>query len=180
MHSISLKVTVQGSPYAFISYDGGFLTSCPSPRLEDHLFRLSVTAYSINLQLPSISGGSLFHPQLSTDRSLPLCHAIIFCSSGWFQIDSVVLQCYEMYELTDHQTQARRHTYTRSMFYLRAPPLWSSGQSSWLQIQRSWFNSRRYQIFWEVADLERGPLSLVRIIEELFQGNSGSDLENRN
>jgi hypothetical protein len=28
------------------------------------------------------------------------------------------------------------------------PPLWSSGQSSWLQIQRSEFDSRRYQIFW--------------------------------
>jgi hypothetical protein len=28
------------------------------------------------------------------------------------------------------------------------PPLWSGGQSSWLQIQRSWFDSRRYQIFW--------------------------------
>jgi hypothetical protein len=26
------------------------------------------------------------------------------------------------------------------------PPLWSNGQSSWLQIQRSGFNSRRYQI----------------------------------
>jgi hypothetical protein len=28
--------------------------------------------------------------------------------------------------------------------------------------------------------LERGPLSLVRIIEELFQGNSDCGLENRN
>jgi hypothetical protein len=28
--------------------------------------------------------------------------------------------------------------------------------------------------------LERGQLSLVMIIEELFQGNSGSGLENRN
>jgi len=27
------------------------------------------------------------------------------------------------------------------------PPLWSSGQSFWLQIQRSGFDSRRYQIF---------------------------------
>jgi hypothetical protein len=27
------------------------------------------------------------------------------------------------------------------------PPLWSSGQSSWLQIQRSGFHSRRYNIF---------------------------------
>jgi hypothetical protein len=28
--------------------------------------------------------------------------------------------------------------------------------------------------------LERGPLSLVMIFEKLFQGNSGSGLENRN
>jgi hypothetical protein len=31
------------------------------------------------------------------------------------------------------------------------------------------FDSRRYQIFWEVVGLERGPLSLVRIIEELLE-----------
>jgi hypothetical protein len=33
--------------------------------------------------------------------------------------------------------------------------------------------------FWEVVGLERGPLRLMMIIEELFQGNSGSGLENR-
>jgi hypothetical protein len=48
------------------------------------------------------------------------------------------------------------------------PPLWSSDQSSWLQIQRCGFDSRHYQIFWEVS-LERGPLSLVRTTEELLQ-----------
>jgi hypothetical protein len=32
--------------------------------------------------------------------------------------------------------------------------LWSSGQSSWLQIQRPGFHSRCYQIFWEVVGLE--------------------------
>jgi hypothetical protein len=31
------------------------------------------------------------------------------------------------------------------------------------------FYSRRYQIFWEVVGLERGPLSLVRIIKELLE-----------
>jgi hypothetical protein len=31
------------------------------------------------------------------------------------------------------------------------------------------FVSRRYQIFWEVVGLERGPLSLVRISEELLE-----------
>jgi hypothetical protein len=31
------------------------------------------------------------------------------------------------------------------------------------------FDSRFYQIFWEVVGLERGPLSLVRIIEELLE-----------
>jgi hypothetical protein len=41
-------------------------------------------------------------------------------------------------------------------------------------------DSRRYQIFWEILGLERGPLSLVRVIEELLGRNSsGSDLENR-
>jgi hypothetical protein len=43
------------------------------------------------------------------------------------------------------------------------------------------FDSRRYQIFREVVGLERVPLSLVRIIEELLQWkSSGSGLENRN
>jgi hypothetical protein len=41
------------------------------------------------------------------------------------------------------------------------------------------FDSRRYQIFWEVVGLERGQLSLVRIIEELLEWkSSGSALEN--
>jgi hypothetical protein len=48
------------------------------------------------------------------------------------------------------------------------PPLWSNGQSSWLQIQKFGFDSRRYQIFWEVVGLERGPLSLVSTTEELL------------
>jgi hypothetical protein len=50
------------------------------------------------------------------------------------------------------------------------PPLWSSGQSSWLQIQRSGVDSQPYHIFWEVVGLERGPLSLVSITEELLEG----------
>jgi hypothetical protein len=56
----------------------------------------------------------------------------------------------------------------------------SSGQSTWLQIQRSGFDSRRYQIFREVVGLERGLLSLVNAIEELFgRKRSGSGLKNR-
>jgi hypothetical protein len=42
------------------------------------------------------------------------------------------------------------------------------------------FDSRPYQISWEVGGLERGPLSLVRTTEELFEWKSrGSGLENR-
>jgi hypothetical protein len=42
------------------------------------------------------------------------------------------------------------------------------------------FDSRRYQVFWEVVDLERGPLSLVRITEELLEWKScGFGQENR-
>jgi hypothetical protein len=59
------------------------------------------------------------------------------------------------------------------------PPLWSSG--SCLQIQRSGFDSQRYQIFREVVGLERGPLSLVSTTEELLgKKSSGSGLEAEN
>jgi hypothetical protein len=74
--------------------------------------------------------------------------------------------------------------YTQIHFYWlnhkKGPPVWSSGQSSWLQIQRSGFDSRSYQIFREVVGLERGPLSLVSTTEELLEWkSSGSGLENR-
>jgi hypothetical protein len=60
----------------------------------------------------------------------------------------------------------------------RWPPLWSIGQSSRLQIQRSVLYSRRYQILRQVVGLERSPLSLVSTIEELLGRNiSGSSLE---
>jgi hypothetical protein len=68
-------------------------------------------------------------------------------------------------------------------FFLRwgetGPPLWSSGLSSRLQIRRSRFYSRRYQIFWEVVGLQRGSLSLVSTTEELLvlgRKSSGSGL----
>jgi hypothetical protein len=48
------------------------------------------------------------------------------------------------------------------------PFSWSSVffYSFWLQIQRSCFDSRRYQIFRVVVSLERGPLSLMSTIKE--------------
>jgi hypothetical protein len=58
--------------------------------------------------------------------------------------------------------------------------MWSIGQSSWLQIQRSGFDSRHYQIFGEVVCLERGPFSLVSTTEELLgRKSSGFGLESR-
>jgi hypothetical protein len=59
------------------------------------------------------------------------------------------------------------------------PPLWPSGQSSWLKMQRSGFDSRRYQIFW-VVGLERGSLSLMSTIEKLPRRKSrGLGLESQ-
>jgi hypothetical protein len=44
----------------------------------------------------------------------------------------------------------------------------------------SGFNSRHYQIVWEVVGLERGPLALLSTIEELLERKSnGSGQENR-
>jgi hypothetical protein len=60
------------------------------------------------------------------------------------------------------------------------PHLWPSGDTSWLQNQRSGFDSRCYKIFWEVVSLEWGPLILFSTIEELLRRKkSCSCLENR-
>jgi hypothetical protein len=76
--------------------------------------------------------------------------------------------------------QGRKTIHKPRNVYCYWPPLWSSCQSSWLQIHSSGFDFRRYQIFWEVVGLERGPLSLVSTIEELLERkSSGFGLENR-
>jgi hypothetical protein len=42
------------------------------------------------------------------------------------------------------------------------------------------FDCRRYRIFWEAVSLERGPHSVMRIIEELLEKkSSGFGIENR-
>jgi hypothetical protein len=56
----------------------------------------------------------------------------------------------------------------RKAYRTRWPPLWSSDQSSWLQIQTPWPDSRRYQIFWQVVGFGRGPLTIVFKFEELL------------
>jgi hypothetical protein len=61
--------------------------------------------------------------------------------------------------------QVRSGTCDQILF--SGPPLWSSGQSSWLQIRRPGFDSRHYQKK-KVVSLERGPLSLVSTTEKLL------------
>jgi hypothetical protein len=51
--------------------------------------------------------------------------------------------------------------------HIIGPPLWSSGQSSWLQIRRPGFNSHHYKKK-KLVGLERGPFSLVSTTEELL------------
>jgi hypothetical protein len=90
-----------------------------------------------------------------------------------------------LYLSSNHRQQARNVWVIQlkiigSVALLYRPPLWSSGQSSWLQVQRSGFDFRRYQMFWEVVSLERGSLSLVSKTDELLgRKYSGSGLENR-
>jgi hypothetical protein len=89
----------------------------------------------------------------------------------YFQISKPSLKLQRTFEIYIYE-------YIHYIFKVEWPPLRSSGQSSWLQIQRSGFDSRRrYQIFWEVVGLERGSLSLVNTTEELLERkSSGSGL----
>jgi hypothetical protein len=58
-------------------------------------------------------------------------------------------------------------TILRQVEFVTGPPLWSSGESSWLQIRRPGLDSRHYQKK-KVVGLERGPLSLVSTTEKLL------------
>jgi hypothetical protein len=88
------------------------------------------------------------------------------------------------WQLRSRIPHTKSSSYNESLLFIflpnLGPPLWSSGQSSWLQIHRSGFDSLRYQTFLEVVGLERVPLNLVSTIEELLRRkNNGSGLENR-
>jgi hypothetical protein len=70
----------------------------------------------------------------------------------------------------------RRNHYQHNIintFTFCRPPLWSSGQSSWLQIQRSQVRFPALPV-----GLEQGTLSLVSTIEELLGSGSGLEMEN--
>jgi hypothetical protein len=87
------------------------------------------------------------------------------------------LKCHSFFHMQFHLIAICTSTF--SILYKNVwPPMWSSGQSSWLQIQRLGFDSRRYHIFWEVVVLEQGPLGLMSTIEELHgRESSCSGLE---
>jgi hypothetical protein len=83
---------------------------------------------------------------------------LLFCHSPFYSEHCVAFSFTNLRKLvTSHINQACS---------IVRPPLWSSGQSSWLQIRRPGFDSRHYQK--KVVGLERGPLSLVSTTEELL------------
>jgi hypothetical protein len=69
----------------------------------------------------------------------------------------------------------------RTALPMKSTTFWDVTSCSPVEVHRLLrFYSRRYQIFWEVVGLERGPLSLVSTTEELLGRNSsGYSLECR-
>jgi hypothetical protein len=86
------------------------------------------------------------------------------------KIISAIKQVNAVYRLVNERNnpQSTRYVFDNN-YILPRPPLWSSGQSSWLQIQRSLVRFPALPDFWVVVGPERGPLSLVSIIEELLE-----------
>jgi hypothetical protein len=79
----------------------------------------------------------------------------------------------------DHRTRLPHGNRNITEYCIVYMKMRSSGQSSWLQIQRYGFDSWALQEK-KVVGLERGPLSLVSTTEELLGRNSsGSGLESR-
>jgi hypothetical protein len=75
---------------------------------------------------------------------------------------------------------SRRSLLSLSVYFLLLPLRKKWYDRLWPQIQRSGFDSSRYQTFRKAVGLERGPFSLVGTIEELLdRKSSDSGLENR-
>jgi hypothetical protein len=68
--------------------------------------------------------------------------------------------------MRDRNTNRRLNRDSKYDLFNSRPPLWSSGQSSWLQIRRPGFDSRHYQK--KSSGSGTGPLSLVSTNEELL------------
>jgi hypothetical protein len=100
---------------------------------------------------------------------LPLTH-FIYPSPGEAlvsQSNKYIVSTIQVWRQTD-KCEGSKNSVMPCCLHIGRPPLWSSGQSSWLQIQRPRFDSRRNQIVWEVVGLERGLLSLVSTTQELL------------
>jgi hypothetical protein len=100
-----------------------------------------------------------------------LCSVIGGCCGCvcWFFVNSFIHSIIHSFLSSKH---------FRFIIFKYPCPYWSSGQSYWLQIQRSGFDSWPCQTFWEAVGLECGPLGLVSKTEELLWRNySGSGLE---
>jgi hypothetical protein len=121
----------------------------------------------------------MLEPTFRRNMLFPLCMPLCFMLTSVDNIHATV--CFELiFVYVIHPTV---FWINMCSYYTCRPPLWPNSLvvgalDYWSR--GSGFDSWCYQIFWEVVGLERGPLSLVRIIEEQFGRNiSGCDLETR-
>jgi hypothetical protein len=115
-----------------------------------------------------------YNGKISAHRPVLCCWSTGPCH---LQVNLCVMRASTRQSFSTHVHSNFLRSVLISYYHLRTA-LWSSDQNSWLRIQKSGLDSRRYQIFWEVVGLERGPPSLVSKIEELLGiDSSGSGLE---
>jgi hypothetical protein len=79
-------------------------------------------------------------------------------------VDGILIQLLYFLDMCQHVFFSPNYL---RLFQRLGPTLWSSGQSSWLEIRSTGFDSRHYQKK-KVVGLERGPLSLVSTTEKLL------------
>jgi hypothetical protein len=140
----------RGSPDRIRLYSYGSVLSGRSER-QQHIY---TACYVLLVSWVRLRGTRCFQSCLII-RTTCRRHA---CSSESYVYQTFRAYCFEI--------EGLQRTLTLSVRWMQSlPPVWSSGYWS----RGPGFDSRPYQIFWQVAGLERGPLSLVRIIEELLE-----------
>jgi hypothetical protein len=127
--------------------------------LKSHALHLASSEFNAINNFTACVANIYFIPSFPRERCSPKFFFMFTFFRPTFLRIYILVFSYVCYTSCPTHTAQFTTTYIQqlclSTFIFFSPP-WSSGQSSYLQIQRPGFDSRRFQIFRELVGLERG------------------------
>jgi hypothetical protein len=116
----------------------------------------------VTTELADVTSRSCYSSRTEDRISWPMFNEFIPCLYQMLY-SHIILGCHEKFFLCSYQIAVHNCSVTETADTSSVPGYRSRGPG---------FDSRRYQIFWGVVGLKRGPLSLVSTTKELLEWKS--------